>query len=212
MSFDERLKKRLHERILPTAPTVAALMTARGQTGDFDLNADVPESARKRSLKPAAVLVPIIAYEEGAKVLFIRRAEKLTSHSGQIALPGGRVDADDETVAAAALREAQEEVGLNPDLVEVLGYGDTYETYTGYCIVPVVGLVQPGFDMLINPDEVADAFEVPLAHLMDRRNHVVESDQFNGRERFFYTMPYEGHYIWGVTAGMIRNLSERVFV
>ena len=210
MSPTEILKKRFHERILPTAPTVAALSSARGQTGDFDLNQDVPESLRKRSLKPAAVLVPIITYEDGAKVLFIRRAEKLTSHSGQIAFPGGRVDPTDTTVAAAALREAQEEVGLNPDLVEVLGYGDTYETFTGYCVVPVVGLVQPGFDMLINSDEVSEVFEVPLAHLMDQTNHIVESDQFHGRERFFYTMPYQQYYIWGVTAGMIRHLSERV--
>ncbi|MGC6511212.1 MAG: CoA pyrophosphatase [Parvibaculales bacterium] len=211
MSPTERLKKRLHERILPTAPSVTALSVARGQTGDFDLNQDVPDSLRKKTLKPAAVLVPIIPYEQGAEVLFIRRAEKLANHSGQIAFPGGRVDPTDATVAAAALREAQEEVGLNPDLVEVLGYGDTYETFTGYCVVPVVALVQPGFDMLLNPDEVADAFQVPLAHLMDQRNHMVASDRFHGRERFFYTMPYQDYYIWGVTAGMIRNLSERVF-
>lgn len=210
MSPTEILKKRFHQRILPTAPSVAALAKARGQTGDFDLNSDVPGTLRKPSLKPAAVLVPIITYEDDPKVLFIRRAEKLTNHSGQIAFPGGRVDATDENVAAAALREAEEEVGLDPNRVEVLGYGDTYETFTGYCVVPVVGLVQPGFEMQINPDEVADAFEVPLAHLMDQNNHVVASDQFYGRERFFYTMPYEEYYIWGVTAGMIRNLSERV--
>ncbi len=215
----EILKKQLTENILFAAPSVEHLELVGGQTGDFDLNKNAPKALPKKALKLAAVLVPIIPYEDGARVLFIRRAEHLSRHSGQIAFPGGRVDPidkmddkmNDRTIANAALRETEEEIGITAKSIEVLGYSDAYETFTGYCVVPVIGFVQPGYQLTLNPSEVAHAFEVPLAYLMDRANHLIESRVFFGQERFFYSMSYQAYYIWGATAGMIQKLSERIY-
>ena len=211
MDMSSKLRQELADALIPSLPSLPENVVDGGAYGDFDLNHNVPEGVRQKPLKPAAVLVPIITYEDMPRVLFTRRAEHLSNHSGQIAFPGGRLDQTDPTVQAAALREAHEEIGLSPERVDVLGYADSYETFTGYYVVPVIGLIAPGFEMQINPDEVSDVFEVPLQHLMNQQNHIVESAQFKGRQRYFYAIPYEQHYIWGATAGMIRAISERAF-
>ena len=179
-------------------------------TGDFRLNDDwAPE--RAGPMRAAAVLVPLVEHDHGITVLLTERAGDLSSHAGQVAFPGGRVDAHDDGPAGAALREAHEEIGLDPVHVEIAGYLDPYETGTRYRIVPVVGFVKPGFTVVPNPAEVDEAFEVPLAFLMDASNHERHSTFWQGKRRTYFAMPYEGHYIWGATAGMIVNLYERVF-
>ena len=156
------------------------------------------------------MLAPIIWRADGPTLLLTERASHLRSHSGQVAFPGGKVDPG-ETAPEAALREAQEEIGLEPAFVEPLGWLDSYLTGTGFRIAPLLALVKPGFDLVINADEVAQAFETPLAFLMDPANHKLESREWQGQTRRFYAMPHDGHYIWGATAGIIRNLYERLF-
>lgn len=176
--------------------------------GDHVLNPDFvmpPEAYRD-----AAVLVPIVAREPEAMVILTERTPHLSAHAGQIAFPGGKIDAVDSGPAAAALREAEEEIGLDRASVAVVGYLDPYLSRTGYRIVPVVGRVQPGYRVRPNSDEVADVFEVPLAFLLDPANHHRASRDFLGRERYFYEMPFGNRHIWGVTAGIIRSLYEQV--
>ena len=163
-----------------------------------------------RAPAQAAVLVPIVMRDEPT-VLLTERTANLSTHSGQVAFPGGRVDPEDANIAAAALREAWEEVGLSAEYIEVLGSLPTYTTVTSFIVTPVVGLVQPGFELNINPYEVAEAFEVPLAYLMDpanHRRHAVTDDERRSRE--WFSMPYQDgpheRYVWGATAGMLRNL------
>ncbi|MEM1045805.1 MAG: CoA pyrophosphatase [Pseudomonadota bacterium] len=196
----ERLK-RLGEDVLRQEP----------DSGDFLLNPDIAVSLKSRSARDAAVLVPIVSREPEATVLLTRRTDHLPSHAGQIAFPGGKIDPDDTGPVAASLREANEEIGLTSDNVDVLGFGDTYVTGSGYRIVPVVGLVRPDPDLTVNRDEVAAIFEVPLSFLMDARNHHQGRRTWQGRERKFYVMPYYEHYIWGVTAGIVRTLYERMY-
>ncbi len=175
---------------------------------DFDLNPGLERPAR--SLRPAAVLIPVIARPEGAAVLLTRRADSLASHTGQIAFPGGRLDPG-ETAVDAALREAMEEVALDPASVEVLGVGDAYETGTGYLVTPVVGwLSQPP---VTTPalDEVAEVFETPWDFLMDPANHRRDFYDREGQRRWFWAMPWEDRYIWGVTAGILRALRIRLY-
>ena len=160
--------------------------------------------------RPAAVLVPVVA-RLPLTVLLTQRTDTLPSHAGQIAFPGGKIEADDHDAIAAALREAQEEIGLDPGLVEPLGYLDAYRTGTGYRIYPVVALVKPGFTLTLDAREVADAFEVPLAFLMDERNHQTHVRSMRGVERRFYAMPFEQRYIWGATAGIMKNMHQRLF-
>lgn len=180
--------------------------------GDYDLNPKWRESVGDvRELKPAAVLIPIIERQAGLRVLFTRRADHLARHAGQVSFPGGRLhDADDDEVAAA-LRETEEEVGLSRTFVTVLGELDRYETGTGFAIHPFVGLVRDGFELKIDKAEVAEAFEVPLAFLMNPANHEPRTATWQGRERRFYGMTYDGHYIWGATAGILINLYERLY-
>ncbi len=161
--------------------------------------------------RDAAVLVPLVAHESGLTVLLTLRTPSLAVHAGQIAFPGGKIDPSDDGPAAAALREANEEIGLDPAAVSVVGYLDRYLTGTGYRITPVVGRVAPDPVLALNPEEVQEAFEVPLAFLMDPGNHNRGSRTFRGRQRQFYEMPFEGRYIWGITAGIIRGLYERMF-
>jgi 8-oxo-dGTP pyrophosphatase MutT (NUDIX family) len=182
----------------------------RATRSDFDLNPDWA-SARKTVLKPAAVLVPVIARPEGPTVLLTRRADTLTKHSGQIAFPGGRLD-DGETAVEAALREADEEVALTPSAVEVLGLADTYETGTGFRITPVIGWLDRPPVLKASEDEVAEIFEAPWSFLMDVANHRRDHlDPPTGPRRWFWAMPYEERYIWGVTAGILRGLHARLY-
>lgn len=156
---------------------------------------------------PASVLMPIIEREDGAHLLLTQRTAHLHDHAGQVSLPGGRVDPDDASPVDTALRETEEEVGLHRRHVEILGTLPNYLTGSGFCITPVVGLVQPPFDLRADPFEVAEIFEVPLAFLMDGANHQRRAAELpNGVRRSFYAMPYERFFIWGATAGMLRNL------
>lgn len=177
---------------------------------DFDLSPDLVAEVARAPLAPAAVLIPVIARPE-LTVLLTQRNENLRSHAGQIAFPGGRMEPTDRDPVATALREAQEEVGLDPSFVEPLGYLDAYRTGTGFRIFPVVSLVREGFALQLDAREVADAFEVPLAFLMNEANHRTETRLWRGQERRFYAMPFEQRYIWGATAGIMRNMHKRLF-
>ena len=180
-----------------------------GGAGDHVLNPDFLTG--DIAYRDAAVLIPVIAREPSATVLLTLRTPHLKSHAGQIAFPGGKIDPSDRTPADAALREAEEEVGLPRSAIETIGYGDPYLSRTGYRIFPVVGRVDPGAGLTLNPDEVEDAFEVPLAFLMTPANHRKGRRVLLGAPRSFYEMPFEGRYIWGVTAGIIRGLYERIY-
>jgi 8-oxo-dGTP pyrophosphatase MutT (NUDIX family) len=163
------------------------------------------------TLRDAAVLVGVSDRGSGASILLTRRTDHLSAHAGQVAFPGGKIDPDDAGPVEAALREAEEEIGLSPAAVEPLGLLDPYISNSGYRIVPVVALVSPGAPLRPNPDEVADVFEVPLAFLMTPENHLLESRPWRGQDRRYYAMPYEGRRIWGVTAGIIRLLHDQVY-
>jgi len=181
------------------------------ERGDDHVNDRSPAALDAAAARPAAVLVPAVTRSEGVTLLLTQRAQHLRDHSGQIAFPGGKIDAGDATPLSAALREAQEEIGLSPDKVSPIGYLDTYLTTTGYRIVPVVGLVEADAVLAVDRREVDEIFEVPLAFLMDPRNHQRHSRLFRGMPRQYYAMPFGERYIWGVTAGIIRNLYERLF-
>ena len=158
--------------------------------------------------RTAAVLVPIIARAEPT-VLFTQRTAHLGDHAGQVSFPGGKIDAGDVSPAAAALREAEEEIALDRRFVEPIGYLDVHITPSGFRIVPTVARVREGFSVHLNRGEVEDAFEVPLAFLMDPQNYRRESADWNGLTTSVYAIPFNGRSIWGVTAGILRNLWER---
>lgn len=177
----------------------------RGPRGDHDLN---PGMRPDKSLTPAAVLVPLVNRAEGLTAMFTRRTGHLLHHAGQISFPGGHIDPGDETPEETALRETEEETGLDRRHVEIIGRLNQYVTRTGFSITPVVALVEPPFELSPDPDEVEEVFEVPLAFLLDPANHQRHSREFEGRSRAFYAMPYEGYFIWGATAGMLIDLYE----
>jgi 8-oxo-dGTP pyrophosphatase MutT (NUDIX family) len=179
--------------------------------GDHHIDPSLEVIAEMRPLRPAAVLIPVVDHPEPT-VLLTLRASALSSHAGQVAFPGGRIDPGDESPAAAALREAEEEIGLDASHIDPLGYSDLYLSGTGFRIVPVVARVMPGFTLAPNPAEVADTFEVPLAFLMGPENHQRHSREWRGMMRSYYAMPFGDRYIWGVTAGILRNLYERLYL
>jgi len=176
---------------------------------DFDLSPEF-RPAETPMLRDAAVLAPIVARPDGFTILLTRRADTLSSHTGQIAFPGGRLDPGESPVEAA-LRETWEEIGLDPAFVDPVGLSDRYATVTGYGVTPVVALVRPGFELKPNPQEVAEVFETPFAFLMDPANHRREFFEREGRKRWFYAMPWGDKYIWGATAGMLRVLWVRLY-
>jgi len=159
-----------------------------------------------REIRPAAVLVPVVKRDTGLTVLFTRRTAHLHDHAGQISFPGGRAEPADTGAAQTAMRETHEEIGLAADRVEVLGEQPQYITVTGYRVTPVVGLVTPPLDLKLDAFEVDEVFEAPLAFLLDPANHQRNHVQFDGRERYYYAIPYGQYYIWGATAGMLMNL------
>jgi 8-oxo-dGTP pyrophosphatase MutT (NUDIX family) len=179
--------------------------------GDHRLNPSLTDLIVREGLRDAAVLIPVVDRAPEATVLLTQRTEKLRSHSGQVAFPGGRIDPTDASAEEAALRETLEEIGLPPAGIEVIGRMPDYVTGSGYRIAPVLGIVTPPFDLVINEHEVDAVFEVPLGFLMTAANHTRESRLWQERERFYYTMPYQGRFIWGVTAGIIRTLYERLY-
>ncbi|MEK9671192.1 MAG: CoA pyrophosphatase [Rhodospirillaceae bacterium] len=173
--------------------------------GDHDLNPGMKIADR---LTSAAVLVPLVERDGEITTLFTQRTSHLASHAGQISFPGGRAEPEDTSPEDTALRETEEEVGLTRDRIHIIGRLDEYITRTGYSVTPVVGLVQPPFDIKPDPFEVESVFEVPLAFLMDPANHQRHRRDIGGVRRDFYAMPYYDWFIWGATAGMIRNMYD----
>jgi 8-oxo-dGTP pyrophosphatase MutT (NUDIX family) len=167
--------------------------------------------AREQPVRPAAVLIPVVDHKEPT-VLLTQRSPNLSEHAGQIAFPGGKIDATDASPRDAALREAWEEVGLDGSFIDPIGYLGVYGTGFGFRILPTVARVKPGFKLTINDSEVVDAFEVPLSFLMNPENHQIHSKEFRGMERSYYAMPYAERYIWGATAGILRVLYERIYL
>lgn len=180
-------------------------------TGDHSLDPHEWTDRGPGTPRHAAVLVPIVPRSTGATLLLTERASGLRQHSGQIAFPGGKVDPDDPSPIATALREAEEEIGLDPRHVRPLGYLDAYLSNSNYFVLPVVATVDPGMTLRLNPEEVESAFEVPLDFLMDERNHELHVRELRGRVRQYYAMPFGSRYIWGMTAGILRNMYERLY-
>ncbi len=191
----------------------AVAMPPLGERSDFDLNPEVKAAQLRIHIqRPAAVLCGLIARGATLNVVLTRRAGHLARHAGQVAFPGGRVDEADVTALAAALREAEEEVGLAPRQVEVLGTLDQYLTSTGYRVTPFVGVIDPGWQPRPDPAEVDEVFEVPLDFLMDPANRQRHQHDRTGVRRYYYAMSWSNHYIWGATAGMLKGLSDRLAV
>jgi 8-oxo-dGTP pyrophosphatase MutT (NUDIX family) len=200
---------RVRARLSLDVPAALNDHATEATRGDLDLDPDLWQRAGVQATRPAAVLVPVIDRPEPQVLLTLRT--ELPSHPGQIAFPGGKIDPQDNSPAEAALREAAEEIGLARALIEPIGYLDLYLTFSGYRILPTVARVVPDYTLALCAAEVADAFEVPLAFLMDAQNHSLRSREWKGVTRRYYAMPFGERYIWGVTAGILRNLYERIY-
>ncbi|MBY6140165.1 CoA pyrophosphatase [Leisingera daeponensis] len=187
----------------------AALKQQGGGSSDFDLNPGtvLPEG---RKLRPAGVLVPVTIASGSPQLILTKRSSALKHHPGQIAFPGGKVDATDKDPCAAALREAWEEIGLPQDMPEIIGCLPEHETVTGFSVTPVVAVIRDRFDERPEAGEVAEVFSVPLAHVFKLENYIIESRRWRGTRRRYYTVPYGPYYIWGATARMLRGLAARM--
>ncbi len=204
--FFERARARLDLEV----PAALDDLTATAVRGDLDLDDTLWEKAGVKATRPAAVLIPVVARSEPTVLLTLRTPD-LRSHSGQIAFPGGKIDPTDASPMAAALREAEEEIALDARFVEPIGYLDLYLTFSGFRILPLVARVDPAYEMTVNPAEVAEAFEVPLEFLMEPVNHQKHKRDWRGFQREYFAMPYGDRYIWGVTAGILVNLYDRIY-
>jgi 8-oxo-dGTP pyrophosphatase MutT (NUDIX family) len=204
--FFDRARARLRFDI-PAGLTDASLVPSSGDQGTDRM---LEILSREQPIRPAAVLIPVVDHAEPT-VLLTQRAAHLNDHAGQISFPGGKIDATDVSPLDTALREAEEEIGLSREFVEPIGYLDLYGTSFGFRFLPTLARVRPGFKLHINTSEVDDAFEVPLAFLMNPLNHQVHSKEFRGMERSYYAMPFAERYIWGATAGILRILYERIY-
>jgi 8-oxo-dGTP pyrophosphatase MutT (NUDIX family) len=200
---------RARTRLTLDVPAALNDLSAQGRRGDLDLDPVAWERAGVKATRPAAVLIPVVDRPEPMVLLTLRT--ELPSHPGQIAFPGGKIDPHDATPADAAIREADEEIGLARTLIDPIGYLDLYLTFSGFRILPTLARVSPDYRLALNAGEVADAFEVPLAFLMEPANHQRKSRDWKGIERSYYAMPFGERYIWGVTAGILRNLYERIY-
>jgi 8-oxo-dGTP pyrophosphatase MutT (NUDIX family) len=204
--FFDRARARLRFDV-PPALTDAGIVPPSGDRGTDRMLAIL---AREQPVRPAAVLIAVVDHAQPT-VLLTQRAAHLHDHAGQISFPGGKIDPADASPLDAALREAWEEIGLAREFIDPIGYLDLYGTSFGFRILPTVARVRPGFELRINEAEVVDAFEVPLAFLMDPANHQVHSKEFRGIARSYYAMPFADRYIWGATAGILRVLYERIW-
>lgn len=196
---------------MTTADPIARLRAATGAgvaSSDFDLNPG--QRPDGRTLRPAAVLIAFEPGAAGLRLHLTKRASGLKHHPGQIAFPGGKLEPEDDGAVGAALREAQEEIGLPASAVEVLGTMPTHETVTGFQVTPVLALIQSRFIPRPEAGEVEEAFTVPFDHVADRTRYIVESRYFRGVRRSYFTVPYGPYYIWGATARMLRALAERI--
>jgi 8-oxo-dGTP pyrophosphatase MutT (NUDIX family) len=191
---------------IPPGLTDASIVPPSGDQGTDRMLEII---AREQPIRPAAVLIAVVDHPQPT-VLLTQRAAHLHDHAGQISFPGGKIDPQDASPLDAALREAWEEIGLAREFIDPIGYLDLYGTGFGFRILPTLARIRPGFSLRISEGEVDDAFEVPLAFLMDAANHQVHSKEFRGIMRSYYAMPFEQHYIWGATAGMLRVLYERI--
>lgn len=205
--FFARARDRLRFDV-PLALTDASVIPASSDAGNDHMLQIV---AQEIPIRPAAVLIAVVAHAEPT-VILTQRAAHLNDHAGQISFPGGKIDATDASPLDTALREAEEEIGLDRSFVEPIGYLDLYGTGFGFRILPMVARVKPGFDLRINESEVDNAFEVPLSFLMDPANHQIHSKEFRGVARSYYAMPFAERYIWGATAGILRVLYERIYL
>jgi 8-oxo-dGTP pyrophosphatase MutT (NUDIX family) len=203
--FFDRARARLRFEIPPGLRDSTVIPVTGDQGNDRMLGI----VAKERPIRPAAVLIAVVDHPHPT-VLLTRRSAHLNDHAGQISFPGGKIDPSDASPLEAALREAEEEVGLDRSFVDPIGYLDLYGTSFGFRILPTVARVRPGFSLRINQSEVDDAFEVPLSFLMNPANHQLHSKEFRGIERTYYAMPFAEHYIWGATAGILRVLYDRI--
>jgi 8-oxo-dGTP pyrophosphatase MutT (NUDIX family) len=210
VAVDTDFFARARRKLTLDVPPALHDLTAEAVRGDLDLDPAMWERAGVVASRPAAVLVGVVDRPEPT-VLLTRRTPDLSSHAGQIAFPGGKIDPHDETPLAAAIREADEEIGLARPFVDPIGYLDLYLTFSGFRILPAVARIAPDYSLTLNRAEVEDAFEVPLAFLMTPANHQRHSRENRGVTRHYYAMPFEDRYIWGITAGIVRNLYERMF-
>jgi 8-oxo-dGTP pyrophosphatase MutT (NUDIX family) len=181
------------------------------ESGDSGTDRMLEIIAREIPIRPAGVLIGVVDRDEPT-VLLTLRSPDLLDHAGQIAFPGGKIDMTDTSPQETALREAFEEIGLERGFVDPIGYLGLYGTSFGFRIVPTVARVTPGFELIVNPSEVVDAFEVPLSFLMNPANHQIHQKEFRGILRSYYAMPFGDRYIWGATAGMLRMLYERIYL
>jgi 8-oxo-dGTP pyrophosphatase MutT (NUDIX family) len=201
------VKELIARRLAGTRPAEPDVYRIPGLPGDLP-----PALARlrPRRVTPAAVLIPLLDREPGLSVLFTVRSDALKHHPGQVSFPGGRLEPDDEGPSEAALREAAEEIGLPPARVEVLGFLPNYLTITGYSVTPVVGVVEPEFEMVIDRTEVSEVFEVPLDYLFEAANVRRGHKRFMGVELPYFEIPWGQHRIWGATAAMLMNFRDCV--
>jgi 8-oxo-dGTP pyrophosphatase MutT (NUDIX family) len=202
---------RARERLTLDVPPALTDQAIAGVRGDLDLDPSLWERAGVTATRPAAVLVGVVDRPEPTVLLTLRNAH-LEAHAGQIAFPGGKIEPSDPTPASAALREAEEEIGLARNLVDPIGHLDLYLTFSGFRILPTLARIDPDHRLTLNHAEVDEAFEVPLAFLMDAQNHALHSRDWKGVIRRYYAMPFRERYIWGVTAGILRNLYERIYL
>jgi 8-oxo-dGTP pyrophosphatase MutT (NUDIX family) len=205
--FFDRARARLRFEI-PPGLSDANIIPISGDPGNDRMLQII---AQERPIRPAAVLIPVVGHAEPT-VLLTQRAAHLNDHAGQISFPGGKIDATDASPLDAALREAEEEIGLGREFIDPVGYLDLYATGFGFRILPTLARIKPGFKLRINEAEVDDAFEVPLAFLMNPANHQVHAKEFRGIARSYYAMPFAERYIWGATAGILRVLYERIYL